>query len=106
VVKTGSSASSPPILASSSLAELSLSLASIFTLPTELLSILLSCPRLPHMPPAPSDVLGAFMLGESSIMMELMLPFLCLCGCEPGIIIAFCVITGLESGELCSASVE
>lgn len=72
----------------------------MFTLPTELLSILLSWPRLPHMPPPPSELLGAFMLGESSIIMEPILPFLCLCGCDPGIIIAFCVITGLESGEL------
>jgi hypothetical protein len=40
------------------------------------------------------------MLGESSTIIELILPFLCLCGCGPGIIIAFCVITGLESGEL------
>ena len=101
--------SSPPILASSSLSLSSLSLANIFTLPTELLIVLLSCAKDPHRTeadPFPFPLPFSNGFGESNIItLPLILPFL------PdelldGIIMPFCVITGLESGELCSAMVE
>lgn len=99
VVKTASSFSSPPMLASPSLSLLSLSLASIFTLPTELLTALRS-----------GTIDAQPMFGESSIML-LILPLRTFKLLLFGIImpipmpIPFCMITGLESGELCSASV-
>lgn len=88
-----SSMSSPPILASSSLSLLSLSLAMRLSEPTELLTALLSCASEPH-----GTEFDACVLGESSIML-LTLPLLC------GMFMALCVMTGDESGLL-SAKVE
>jgi hypothetical protein len=94
VVKMVSSGSSPPMLASPSLSVLSLSLAIMLTLPTELLTTLLSGANEPQgVLPSPFTPPG-----ESSIML-LTLPF------RIGIAIPFCVMTGLESGLL-SANVE
>lgn len=81
------------MLASSSLSLLSLSLPIMLTLPTELLTALLSGASEPH-----GTLFEPFRFGESSIML-LTLPLRC------GIFIALCMITGDESGEL-SAKVE
>lgn len=92
VVYTGSSLSSPPMLASSSLSVPSLSEAIMFTLPTELLTVLLSF-AIPH-----GTLLGPFRLGESRAMLPRDI-------LRPGILTALCVMTGDESGVL-SAIVE
>lgn len=65
----------------------------MFTLPTELLTVLLSGAREPH-----GTLVEPCMFGESSIILVI-LPL-------RGGIIIFCVMTGEESGELCSARVE
>jgi len=83
------------MLALPSLSLLSLSEASMLTLPTELLTVLLSAGKLePH-----GKLPGPFGLGESSIML-LILPL------RSGIIMPLCAMTGDESGLLCSAMVE
>lgn len=91
VAKIGSS-SSPAILASSSLSLLSLSLPSIFTLPTELLTVLRSGASEPHAPLPPKA-------GDSSAIEPIDI-------FRPGIFMALCAATGDESGSRCSASVE
>jgi hypothetical protein len=64
----------------------------MFTLPTELLTALRSGARDPH-------ALPGIMAGESSAMELIDI-------LREGIFIAFCVVTGEESGSRCSASVE
>lgn len=87
-----SSLSSPAMLASSSLSLLSLSLASMFTLPTELLTVLRSGASDPH-------VLVGTNAGESSAieLTDIL---------REGMFMPFCVSTGDESGSLRSATVE
>ena len=80
------------MLSSSSLSLPSLSLPSMFTLPTELLTVLRSGARDPQ-------ALPGIIAGESSAieLTEIL---------REGMFIAFCVVTGEESGSRCSASVE
>jgi hypothetical protein len=80
-----SSLSSPPMLASSSLSPLSLSLPIIFTLPTELLTVLLSWASEPH-------ALPGIIAGESSAieLTDIL---------RDGMFMPFCVMTGEESGS-------
>lgn len=95
VAYIGSSLSSPPILASSSLSLDSLSDTIIFTLPTELLTVLLSCPIWPQVMLAAPPI----MLGESSAILPRDI-------LRPGMLSGLWPITGDESGSLCSARVE
>lgn len=80
------------MLSSSSLSLPSLSLPSMFTLPTELLTALRSGARDPH-------ALPGIIAGESSAieLIDIL---------REGMFIAFCVVTGEESGSRCSARVE
>ena len=107
VVKTVSSASISPMLASASLSLSSLSLPIILTLPSELLTALLSCGN-----EAPQPDVGP-VPGESSDMCtELTLPFLPGTATAAAIAMPLVVMTGLlgpgllHGGCGCSATVE